>query len=308
MLALSVKQLKKTYPGGTQALKGIDLDVEEGDFFALLGPNGAGKSTTIGIISSLINKTEGQIHVFGHDLSIETAKAKSLIGVVPQEINFSIFEKISNVLICQAGYYGIPAAIAKERMEMYLKEMGLWHMHNQPVVRLSGGMKRRLMIVRALMNEPRLLILDEPTAGVDVELRHTLWRFLTKLNRAGTTIILTTHYLEEAEHLCKHVAIIDHGEIIEHASMKTLINRLQAQTIVLDIETPLSSPPVLDGYHHRLLDDTTLEVVISRGQSINDLFGLLTSQDIRILSMRNKTNRLEELFVNLVGGGQSTHD
>lgn len=307
MMALSVKELKKVYSNGITALKGINLDVAEGDFFALLGQNGAGKSTTIGIICSLVNKTSGNISVFGHDIDRDPATAKSLIGVVPQEMNFSLFEKISSILINQAGYYGIPKSIAEERMEKYLKEMGIWHMHDQAVFRLSGGMKRRLMIARALMNEPKLLILDEPTAGVDVELRHTLWHFLAKLNAQGTTIILTTHYLEEAEHLCKNVAIIDHGEIIENANMKTLINRLQAHTIVLDIDAPLSSPPMLQGFHHRLLDDTTLEVVIQREQSVNDLFTLLTQQHITISSMRNKTNRLEELFVNLVGENNKTH-
>jgi ABC-2 type transport system ATP-binding protein len=307
MMALSVNHLKKVYSNGVTALKGIQLDVAEGDFFALLGPNGAGKSTTIGIICSLVNKTSGSIRVFGHDTDQEPAMAKSLIGIVPQEMNFSLFEKVSQILINQAGYYGIPKSIAEERMEKYLKEMGIWHMHNQAVFRLSGGMKRRLMIARALMNEPRLLILDEPTAGVDVELRHTLWHFLAKLNTQGTTIILTTHYLEEAEHLCKNVAIIDHGEIIENANMKSLINRLQAHTIVLDIDKPLSTPPLLNEFHHRMLDDTTIEVVIQREQSINQLFTLLTQQNIIISSMRNKTNRLEELFVNLVGENNKTH-
>lgn len=307
MLALSVKNLKKVYSNGVTALKGIDLDVTEGDFFALLGQNGAGKSTTIGMICSLINKTSGNIEIFGHDTERECAEAKSLIGVVPQEMNFSLFEKISSILINQAGYYGIPKHIAEERMEKYLKEMGIWHMHNQAVFRLSGGMKRRLMIARALMNEPKLLILDEPTAGVDVELRHTLWRFLAKLNEEGTTIILTTHYLEEAEHLCKNVAIIDHGEIIENANMKVLINRLQAHTIMLDIDAPLAEPANLAGFHHRMLDDTTMEVVINRGQSVNELFTLLTQQNIVISSMRNKTNRLEELFVSLVGENNKSH-
>lgn len=307
MLALSVRNLKKIYGNGLAALKGIDLDVEEGDFFALLGQNGAGKSTTIGIICSLVNKTSGSVHVFGHDINQERALAKSLIGVVPQEVNFSLFEKTMHILVCQAGYYGIPAHIAKERAEKYLKEMGIWHMHDQPVVRMSGGMKRRLMIVRALMNEPKLLILDEPTAGVDVELRHTLWRFLTKLNEEGTTIILTTHYLEEAEHLCKNVAIIDHGEIIENASMKTLINRMQTHTIILDLDNALSTLPMLDNYRHRIVDDTTIEVTVSRGQSINELFESLSKQKIMISSMRNKTNRLEELFVNLVGENNKSH-
>jgi ABC-2 type transport system ATP-binding protein len=300
MNALSVKGLTKIYPNGTCALKGIDLEVSQGDFFALLGQNGAGKSTTISIICSLVNKTAGSISVFGHDIDTDLADAKSLIGVVPQEMNFSAFEKTSQILINQAGYYGIPKKIARERMEKYLKEMGLWHMHDQPAIRLSGGMKRRLMIARSLMNEPKLLILDEPTAGVDIELRHTLWRFLKTLNEEGTTIILTTHYLEEAEQLCKNVAIIDHGEIIENANMKSLINRLSSQTIILDLEKPLFSPPDLDGYEYKLLDDTTLEIEIHRSQSMNHLFRLLTDNHISVCSMRNKTNRLEELFVRLV--------
>src|SRR3990167_1314852 len=300
MKALSVKALKKIYPNGVAALKGIDLDVEQGDFFAMLGQNGAGKSTTIGIICSLINKTSGSVSVFGYDTDTHLAKAKSLIGVVPQEINFNSFEKISQILVNQAGYYGIPKAIAEARMETYLSEMGLWEMRNQPAIRLSGGMKRRLMIARSLMNEPKLLILDEPTAGVDIELRHHLWRFLKKLNESGTTIILTTHYLEEAEHLCKNVAIIDHGEIIEHANMKSLINRLHVQTMILDIAQPLTSMPILDEYTWRLQDDTSIEIEIHRQQSLNDLFSKLSAQQIHISSMRNKTNRLEELFMRLI--------
>ncbi len=300
MNALSVNNLKKVYSHGVTALKGIDLKVVEGDFFALLGQNGAGKSTTIGIICSLITKTAGKVTVFGRDTDTELAEAKSLIGIVPQEMNFSLFEKISQILINQAGYYGIPKKVAEKRMETYLNEMGIWEMHNQPAFRLSGGMKRRLMIARALMNEPKLLILDEPTAGVDIELRHHLWEFLTKLNQQGTTIILTTHYLEEAEQLCKNVAIIDHGEIIENANMKSLINRLNVQTLVLDIDQPLLQPLKLDGYSHRSIDETTIEVELHRGQSINQLFHLLTSQHIFISSMRNKTNRLEELFIHLI--------
>lgn len=300
MPALTVSQLKKIYPNGRTALKGIDFTVEEGDFFALLGQNGAGKSTTIGIICSLINKTSGKIHVFGHDVDVELAKAKSLIGIVPQEINFSQFEKTSQILMNQAGYYGIPKLIAQERMEIYLKEMGLWEMRDQPAIRLSGGMKRRLMIARALMNHPKLLILDEPTAGVDIELRHTLWNFLTTLNQSGTTIILTTHYLEEAEQLCKTVAIIDHGEIIENASMKSLINRLAVQTLVLDLEKPLNITPDLPEYLCKLVDNYTLEIELKRSQSLNDLFQTLSNQNIPIFSMRNKTNRLEELFIHLI--------
>ncbi len=300
MRALEVKELRKVYKNGLTALKGIDLNVEQGDFFALLGQNGAGKSTTISIICSLVTKTSGNVRVFGYDTETHTAQAKSLIGVVPQEVNFNSFEKISQILINQAGYYGIPRAAALERMEKYLNEMGLWEMRDQPAIRLSGGMKRRLMIARALMNEPKLLILDEPTAGVDIELRHHLWRFLKKLNEAGTTIILTTHYLEEAEHLCKNVAIIDHGEIIENANMKALINRLNVQTMILDIAQPLTTLPKLDEYTWRLQDDTSIEVEIHRQQSLNELFSLLSAQQIQISSMRNKTNRLEELFISLI--------
>lgn len=300
MKALSVQHLKKIYPNGLAALKGINLDVEQGDFFALLGQNGAGKSTTIGIICSLINKTSGKVHVFGHDTDKDLAAAKSCIGIVPQEINFNSFEKISHILMNQAGYYGIPRSVAHERMETYLSEMGLWEMRDQPAIRLSGGMKRRVMIARSLMNDPKLLILDEPTAGVDIELRHHLWRFLTKLNESGTTIILTTHYLEEAEHLCKNVAIIDHGEIIEHSNMKSLINRLNVQTMILDMAEPMQKLPQLDGFVWRLQDDTSIEVEIHRQQTLNDLFQILTAQKIKINSMRNKTNRLEELFVHLV--------
>lgn len=300
MTALSVEKLTKTYNNGITALKGINLEVAEGDFFALLGQNGAGKSTTIGIICSLVNKSSGTVRIFGHDMDNERAIAKSLIGVVPQEINFSLFEKVSQILINQAGYYGIPKKIALERMEKYLNEIGLWHMRDQPAIRLSGGMKRRLMIARALMNEPKLLILDEPTAGVDIELRRTLWDFLAQLNKNGTTIILTTHYLEEAELLCKNLAIIDKGEIIEQSNMKSLINRLNVQTLILDLDESRSEAPILNGYKHRFIDDSSLEIEIHRGQSINELFELLTQQNIRISSMRNKTNRLEELFVNLV--------
>src|SRR3990167_6912466 len=300
MTALTVKQLTKQYPNGTSALKGINLDVAQGDFFALLGQNGAGKSTTISIICSLVKKTSGKVYVFGHDADDEQALAKSFIGVVPQEINFGQFEKISHILINQAGFYGIPKHIAIIRMEIYLKKMGLWEVRDHPAMRLSGGMKRRLMIARALMNEPKLLILDEPTAGVDIELRHTLWDFLVELNQQGTTIILTTHYLEEAEHLCKDVAIIDHGEIIEHADMKSLINRLKVQTIIFDLEKPMQTVLQLNGFRCRQLDATTLEIEVYREHSMNDLFQLLTERQIRVASMRNKTNRLEELFIQLI--------
>lgn len=300
MTALSVRGLKKTYANGVHALKGINLDVQEGDFFALLGKNGAGKSTTIGIISSLINKTEGSVQVFGHDMDQERALAKSLIGIVPQEMNFGLFENITDTLIYQAGYYGIPHREAATRAEKYLKEMGLWNMRTWPAMRLSGGMKRRLMIARALMNEPRLLILDEPTAGVDIELRHTLWLFLKSLNEAGTTIILTTHYLEEAEHLCKNIAIIDQGDIIENANMKTLLNQLNTQTLVLDLERPLWQPLPLNGFITNLIDSTTLEVNVPRGLTMNDLFAQLSLQGVKVTGLRNKTNRLEELFIDRV--------
>lgn len=300
MTALSVRGLKKTYANGVNALKGINLDVQEGDFFALLGKNGAGKSTTIGIISSLINKTSGSVHVFGHDMDKERALAKSLIGIVPQEMNFGLFENITDTLIYQAGYYGIAHREAANRAEKYLKEMGLWNMRTWPAMRLSGGMKRRLMIARALMNEPRLLILDEPTAGVDIELRHTLWLFLKNLNEAGTTIILTTHYLEEAEHLCKNIAIIDQGDIIENANMKTLLNQLNTQTLVLDLELPLWQPLPLTGYITNLIDSTTLEVNVPRGLTMNDLFAQLSLQGVKVTGLRNKTNRLEELFIDRV--------
>ena len=300
MLALSVNQLKKVYLNGLVALKGIDLSVNEGDFFALLGQNGAGKSTTIGILCSLINKTSGKIFVFGHDIDTEWEDAKACIGVVPQEINFNPFEKVSHILLNQAGYYGIPRKIAAPRVDYYLKKLGLFDKKDQSAMRLSGGMKRRLMIARALMNEPKLLILDEPTAGVDIELRHSLWEFLTELNNQGTTIILTTHYLEEAERLCKNVAIIDHGEIIEHAEMKSLINRLHAQTVIFDLANPVLSLPNLDHYPHRMIDETTLEVEIHKSQSLNSLFNKFNQNNITITGMRNKTNRLEELFVRLI--------
>lgn len=300
MHALSVKNLKKVYANGLIALNGIDLTVAPGDFFALLGPNGAGKSTTIGILCSLVNKTSGTVEVFGHDIDHELEAAKSCIGVVPQELNFNPFEKISQIIINQAGYYGIPRKVAKVRAEFYLKKMDLWEKRDQTALRLSGGMKRRLMIARALMNEPKLLILDEPTAGVDIEVRHTLWEFLTELNQQGTTIILTTHYLEEAEHLCKSLAIIDHGEIIEKANMKSMINRLNIQTIIFDLDKPIETPLSLPQYQYRLLDPTTLEVEINKNQTLNNLFQDLSTVGLQVKSMRNKTNRLEELFVRLI--------
>lgn len=300
MAALSVQQLTKTYANGLTALKNVDLEVQEGDFFALLGQNGAGKSTFIGIVSSLINKTQGKVSIYGYDLDTHCAQAKALIGVVPQEINFSMFDNIYLTLLYQAGYYGIPIREAKKKADKYLQAMGLWDKRNQPAVRLSGGMKRRLMIARAMMGDPKLLILDEPTAGVDIELRHTLWRFLEEINQEGTTIILTTHYLEEAEQLCKNIAIIDHGEIIENATTKSLINRLNRHTIILDFEETLFEAPPIDNFHTRFIDSNTIELDICRGQSLNDAFAALSKHGLKVLSMRNKTNRLEELFINLI--------
>ena len=300
MTALSIQNLKKTYSNGVEALKGINLDVEEGDFFALLGQNGAGKSTTIGIICSLVNKTSGKVFVYGYDIDKEIVKAKSLIGVVPQEMNFSLFDKVSNILINQAGYYGIPKKIASERMEKYLNEMGIWDKHNQQAFNLSGGMKRRLMIARALMNEPKLLILDEPTAGVDIELRHGLWNLLKELNNQGTTIILTTHYLEEAEHLCKKIAIIDQGDIVANTDMKSLVQSLDIQVMVLETEKPVLSIPKIPGYEFHQIDENTLEVEVKRNQSINPLFELLTKNNINITSVQHKTSRLEKLFMRMV--------
>jgi ABC-2 type transport system ATP-binding protein len=298
--ALSIRQLTKTYGNGFQALKGIDLDVAEGDFFALLGPNGAGKSTTIGIISTLVNKTSGTVNIFGNDLDRNPAQLKRSIGVVPQEFNFNQFEKTFDIVVTQAGYYGIPPKIAKERAEQYLTQLGLWDKRSVPSRSLSGGMKRRLMIARALIHEPRLLILDEPTAGVDIELRRSMWTFLTELNQKGITIILTTHYLEEAEQLCRNIGIIDHGTIIENTGMKTLLNKLHVETFLLDLKDPMQTAPQLAGYPSRLVDSHTLEVQVDKTIGITALFGQLALQDVQVLSLRNKTNRLEELFVGLV--------
>ncbi|WP_454846376.1 ABC transporter ATP-binding protein [Pseudomonas farris] len=298
--ALSIRQLTKTYGNGFQALSGIDLDVAEGDFFALLGPNGAGKSTTIGILSTLVNKTSGTVNIFGHDLDKEPAALKRCIGVVPQEFNFNQFEKTFDIVVTQAGYYGIPAKIAKERAEQYLTQLGLWDKHDVPSRSLSGGMKRRLMIARALVHEPRLLILDEPTAGVDIELRRSMWTFLTELNKKGITIILTTHYLEEAEQLCRNIGIIDHGTIVENTSMKQLLSQLHVETFLLDMKNTLQVAPQLLGYPAKLIDSHTLEVQVDKAMGITALFTQLAQQNIEVLSLRNKTNRLEELFVSLV--------
>jgi ABC-2 type transport system ATP-binding protein len=298
--ALSIRQLTKTYGNGFQALSGIDLDVAEGDFFALLGPNGAGKSTTIGILSTLVNKTGGTVNVFGHDLDRQPAALKRCIGVVPQEFNFNQFEKTFDIVVTQAGYYGIPPKIANERAEQYLTQLGLWDKRDVPSRSLSGGMKRRLMIARALVHEPRLLILDEPTAGVDIELRRSMWTFLTELNQKGITIILTTHYLEEAEQLCRNIGIIDHGTIVENTSMRQLLSQLHVETFLLDLAHDLSAVPQLVGYPARLLDSHTLEVQVDKSAGITGLFTQLAVQNIEVLSLRNKTNRLEELFVSLV--------
>ena len=299
-LALSVKNLKKRYKGGVEALKGISFDVEQGDFFALLGPNGAGKSTTIGIVSSLVNKSEGNVEIFGHDIDASISKAKKELGLVPQEFNFNQFETVYNILITQAGYYGIPATKAKVNTEKYLRALGLWDKRDSPSRMLSGGMKRRLMIARALIHDPKLLILDEPTAGVDIELRRTMWTFLEELNQQGTTIILTTHYLEEAESLCRNIAIIDEGVIVRNSSMTSLLKQLNVETLVLDLEQALPAAPKLDGYECIRVNDYTLNVDVDKEGGVNKLFELLTTQGIKVTSLRNKANRLEELFIRLV--------
>jgi ABC-type multidrug transport system, ATPase component len=300
MKALSFRQLTKTYKNGVQALKGIDLDVEERDFFALLGPNGAGKTTAIGIVTSLVNKTSGKVEVFGYDIDTHLALAKSCIGLVPQEINFNQFETVTTILLNQAGFYGIPRRLAHERLEKYLNALQLWDKRNSVSRTLSGGMKRRLMIARALMHEPKLLILDEPTAGVDIEVRRSMWTFMRDINNAGTTIILTTHYLEEAESLCRHVAIIDKGRIIENDRMSRVLRKLQTEVFVFNLRNPLAAQPELPGYTVMMPDDHTLEIEVSKDQNLNDIFSRLSNAGIEVLSMRNKTNRLEELFMRLV--------
>jgi ABC-2 type transport system ATP-binding protein len=302
MQALSLRQLTKTYKNGVQALKGIDLDVAEGDFFALLGPNGAGKTTAIGIVSSLVTKTSGTAQVFGHDIDTQLEAAKACLGLVPQEINFNQFEKVSTILINQAGFYGIPRAMARERVEYWLRQLQLWEKRDAVSRTLSGGMKRRLMIARALVHAPRLLILDEPTAGVDIEVRRTMWEFLRRINGEGTTIILTTHYLEEAESLCRNIAIIDEGRIIENDRMSTVLRKLHTEIFVLNLRSPLAVPPVLPGYRIALPDEQTLEVEVNKDQNLNGIFAALSAAGIEVLSMRNKANRLEELFLRLVEG------
>ena len=303
--ALSLRDLKKTYKNRHVALKGITLDVGEGDFFALLGPNGAGKSTTIGIITSLVNKTGGEVRVFGHDLDTDTAAAKSCIGLVPQEFNFNQFEPVIEIVANQAGYYGIERGEAFQRAEKYLRQLGLWEKRHDMARNLSGGMKRRLMIARALVHEPRLLILDEPTAGVDIEIRRSMWQFMRTINSAGTTIILTTHYLEEAENLCRNVAIIDHGQIIEHDRMSRVLRKLHMETFVLTLEQERDTPPALDGYAARMVDPLTLEVDVESQHGINELFEALSAAGVKVSSMRNKANRLEELFIRLVDDGRA---
>lgn len=296
--ALEIKDLKKVYASGVEALRGIDLCVEEGDFYALLGPNGAGKSTTIGIITSLVNKTSGQVKVFDYDIDKDLVRAKQQLGLVPQEFNFNPFEKVEQIVVNQAGYYGVPRKEALIRSEKYLKQLNLWEKRGEKAMMLSGGMKRRLMIARALMHEPRLLILDEPTAGVDIELRRDMWAFLQSLNNAGTTIILTTHYLEEAEMLCRNIGIIQCGELIENTSMKSLLSKLQYETFIFDL-APYDKAPVITGYKSAMEDPYTLAVEVERNQGVNDIFVQLSAQNIKVLSMRNKANRLEELFLKI---------
>jgi len=303
MQALSIRGLTKVYHNGVQALKGVDLDVAQGDFFALLGPNGAGKTTLIGIITSLVNKTAGMATVFGFDIDRQLERAKSCIGIVPQELNFNQFESPLTIVINQAGFYGIPRPVARERAEKYLRQLQLWDKRNGAARGLSGGMKRRLMIARALMHEPRLLILDEPTAGVDIEIRRSMWEFLQQINARGTTIILTTHYLEEAESLCRDIAIIDKGTIIERDRMGNLLRRLHTETFVLNLRAPLIALPQVAGFALTRVDDQEIEAEVSKEQTLNDLFAQLSASGVEVVSMRNKVNRLEEIFMRLVDGG-----
>jgi len=300
MNALTIKNLQKTYDNGNQALKGIDLSVEAGDFYALLGPNGAGKTTAIGIVSSLVNKSGGAVEIFGNDIDTNFETAKACLGLVPQEINLNLWDSVGNIVSNQAGYYGIGGKLARQRVEKYLRELRLWDRRNDIARSLSGGMKRRLMIARALVHEPRLLILDEPTAGVDIEIRRSMWNYLQEINAAGTTIILTTHYLEEAESLCRHIGIIDDGNIIEDAKMSTVLRKLQREVLILSLAGDLTVAPELDGFKTRLRDDCELEVEKGPDHDINDLFEQLNVRGIRVVSMRNKANRLEELFLRLV--------
>ncbi|HAQ6767213.1 ABC transporter ATP-binding protein [Enterococcus faecium] len=305
--ALEINNLKKIYGSGVEALRGIDLSVKEGDFYALLGPNGAGKSTTIGIITSLVNKTSGKVNVFGYDLDKDLVRAKQQIGLVPQEFNFNPFETVQQIVVNQAGYYGVSRKEAMKRSEKYLKQSNLWEKRNVRARMLSGGMKRRLMIARALMHEPRLLILDEPTAGVDIELRREMWEFLRELNENGTTIILTTHYLEEAEMLCRNIGIIQSGELIENTSMKELLSKLQFETFIF-VLAPYDTKPVIEGYACTFEDEQTIAVEVERNQGVNGIFDQLTRQGIKVLSMRNKSNRLEELFLKITEENNHTEE
>ncbi|NVK21155.1 MAG: ABC transporter ATP-binding protein [Kangiellaceae bacterium] len=301
--ALSIQNLTKTYASGTQAVKGIDLEVEQGDFFALLGPNGAGKSTTIGVISSLVNKSSGSVKVFGHDIDKDLAAAKRMLGLVPQEFNFNMFEGVLQIVVQQAGYYGISKKEAVKNAQPLLEQLGLWDKRKAASRELSGGMKRRLMIARGLIHNPKLLILDEPTAGVDIELRRSMWDFMQELNAQGTTIVLTTHYLEEAESLCRNIAIIDKGIIVQNTSMKALLAQLDMETFILDTAGLPEQLPEFEGYDIRRRDESTLEVDVKKGAGINGVFATLTQHNISVLSMRNKANRLEELFVRMVENG-----
>jgi len=302
MHALSIKNLSKKYKSGVEALKSVSFDVQQGDFFALLGPNGAGKTTAIGIITSLVNKSSGSIEVFGHDMDKELSKAKSCIGVVPQEVNLNLFDFNFNILVNQAGFYGIPRSEGKKRAEQYLKKMQLWEKRKTDARSLSGGMKRRLMVARALVNRPKLLLLDEPTAGVDIETRRMMWDFLRDLNKKGTTIILTTHYLEEAEQLCNKVAIIDEGKIIENDSMQNVLKKLKTEVFVLNTEKPLDDAPNIEGYLTNLRSPQEIEITVSQEQGLNDAFSSLQDSGVKVLSMRNKNSRLEELFLDLTKG------
>ncbi|MDX1499044.1 MAG: ABC transporter ATP-binding protein [Woeseiaceae bacterium] len=308
MDALTISDLRKVYANGNEALKGINFSVEAGDFYALLGPNGAGKTTAIGIITSLVNKTSGKVRIFGHDIDTDLEAAKACIGLVPQEVNLNLWETVENVVLHQAGYYGLGRRLAEERAERYLTELRLWDRRKDQARSLSGGMKRRLMIARALVHEPKLLILDEPTAGVDIEIRRSMWQFLQRINAEGTTIILTTHYLEEAEYLCRHVAIIDEGRIIEDARMSTILRKLQREVFVLSLAEPLREAPALDGFEASLRDETELEVDKNAGRSLNELFAQLAERNIEVVSLRNKANRLEELFMRLVESRQAVEE
>lgn len=311
-VAIAIKDLTKTYANGFEALKGISLEVEQGDFFALLGPNGAGKSTTIGVISTLVNKTGGSVEVFGRNVDTHVFETKLDFGVVPQEVNFSQFEKVKDIVLTQAGYYGLPRALANERCEKYLRKLGLWEKRNDQSRSLSGGMKRRLMIARALIHEPRLLILDEPTAGVDIELRRSMWEFLTEINENGTTIILTTHYLEEAEQLCRNIAIIDKGRIVENTSMKQLLSELDSQVYIVDSSNDLTdkfeqiagSEHELAGVTYQPIDAHCVEVAITAGVQLNSVFKIMEALDVQVVAMRNKSNRLEQLFISKLSENQ----